>query len=183
MKQKKPTASRLRVPRIGPAIIPRYCCDCPKARLNPTKKAAPPIAKSKKFGHGTSRVTGNLAKKGKLTNPTRQSRNPAHRCQFQRRLFIDVPPDDWLQCTRRCRAYQAHCTRQPKDLGVLPGSSDLPNPQPLNNSKSQHWFGNQCDDPFVAILNGTTRISTKFEPKDRGVHNQADLCQSPRQHP
>src|SRR5258708_15642802 len=140
MKQKNPTASRLRVPRIGPVIFPRYCCDCPKARLNPTKKAAPPIAKSKKFGHGTSRVTGNLAKKGKLANATRQSRNPAHRCQFQRRLFIEVPPDDWLECNCRCRVYWAHCTRRPIGLGIPPGFSDLPNPQPLNNTKSQRYF-------------------------------------------
>src|SRR5712691_12009261 len=138
MKQKNPSASRLRVPRIGPSIFPRYCCGCPKARFKPKKETTPPTAKSRKFAHGTSRVKGNLAKKGKLANPTRQTRNPAHRCQFQRRLFIDVSPDDWLQCNRRCRVYWAHCTRQPLGLGIPPGFSDLPNSQPLNNSKSQH---------------------------------------------
>src|SRR5882672_1635897 len=102
------------------------------------KESTPPTAKSRKFAHGTSRVMGNLAKKRKLANPTRQSRNPAHSRQFQRRLFIEVPPEDWVQCTRRCRVYWDHCTRQPIGLGILPGFSDLPNPQPLNNGKSQH---------------------------------------------
>src|SRR6266852_8863946 len=47
-----------------------------------------------------SRVIGNLAKtKGKLANPRRQNRNPAHKCQFQRRSFMrDAPLTGKLSC-------------------------------------------------------------------------------------
>ena len=102
-----------------------HCCDCPKARLNPTMKAAPPIAKSKKFGHGTSRVTGNLAKKGKLANPTRQIRNPAHK--------LPVPETLVHRCASR-RAVTLHSqgrglgwpTQRSRHTARLFGSSECP---------------------------------------------------------
>ena len=81
------------MPRMDPVVFPRYCCGCPKARFKPKKRSIPPTAKNRKFAHGTSRVTGNLAKKGKLANPMRQSRNPAQSSQFQRRRFIMTPSD------------------------------------------------------------------------------------------
>src|SRR5713226_431414 len=158
MKQKNPTASRLRVPRIGPAIFPRYCCDCPKARFNPTKRAAPPTAKSKKFAHGTSRVTGNLAKKGKLANPTRQSRNPTHRRQFQKRLFIDVPPDYWLR--RKLGGIagtEFHRKRQPKGSSNLPALSNLPNAHHCTIAKASTSSATNATTHLPPTLNGTTK--------------------------
>src|SRR6266436_147662 len=130
MKQKNPSASRLRVPRIGPAIFPRYCCGCPKARFKPKKETTPPTAKSRKFAHGTSRVKGNLAKKGKLANPTRQTRNATHRCQFQRRWFIDVPPDYWLSCkfggAARDEFHGTRLPKEPRHTARSFGSSECP---------------------------------------------------------
>src|SRR6266496_3205252 len=139
MKQKNSSASRLRVPRIGPAIFPRYCCGCPKARFKPKKESTPPTPKSRKFAHGTSRVMGNPAKKGKLANPMRQTRNPTHRCQFQRRWFIDMPPHYWLSRKLDGAAREQFMVRAyPKKLRILPALSDLPNAQPLHNRKGQH---------------------------------------------